>query len=78
LRLTRIVTVVIASGGLGLGCLASLGGCGDESKTTGTQVQITPADQAAIEDMRAAMKGNRAAQRKEQIEDRKERKAGKK
>ena len=35
----RIANIVIASGGLGLGCLSLLGGCGDESKTTGTQVQ---------------------------------------
>lgn len=70
----RIVSIVIASGGLGLGSLALLGGCADESKTTGTQLQLTPADQAAIDDMRAAMKGHRAAQKQERIEDRKERK----
>jgi hypothetical protein len=73
LRLTRIVTVVIASGGIGLGCLALLGGCADESKTSGTQLELSPADRAAIDGMREAMKGRRAAAKQERIEDRKER-----
>lgn len=70
----RNLSIRIASGGFGLICLALLGGCSDESKKTGTQLQLTPADQAALDDMRGAMKENRAAQKQEQIADRKERK----
>jgi len=55
----RIVLIVIASGGLGLGGLGLLGGCGDESKTTGTQLQISPERKAEIEDMRSIMKQER-------------------
>jgi hypothetical protein len=67
----RIVTIVIAAGGIGLGCLSLLCGCGDESKTTGTQLQLTPQDKAMIEDMRSVMKTERAAQKRERVEDRK-------
>jgi len=67
----RIVTTVVASGGLALGCLCLLGGCSDETKTTGTQVQLTPKDKAEIEDMRAAMKGQRATVKQEQAEEKK-------
>jgi hypothetical protein len=67
----RIITIVIASGGLGLGCLSLLGGCSDESKTTGTQLQLTPKDKAEIEEMRGAMKGQRAELKQEQAEGRK-------
>jgi len=61
----RIATIVIASGGLGLGCLSLLGGCGDESRTTGTQVQLTPEDRSLIDSMKGAMKGQRAAEKAE-------------
>jgi len=61
LKPARIANIVFASGGIGLICLSMLGGCGDESRTTGTQVQLTDKDRAEIEDMRAAMKGQRAA-----------------
>jgi len=67
----RIISIVIASGGLGLGCLALLGGCSDESKTTGTQLQLSPSDRAVIEGMRGTMKGHRAALKKERAEERK-------
>jgi len=50
----------MASGGLGLGCLWLLAGCGDESKTTGTQLQMSPQRKAEIEDMRSIMKEERA------------------
>jgi len=66
--------IAIASSGLGLGCLTLLGGCTDETKTTGTQVQLTPKDKADIEDMRAAMKGHRADAKQERIDDRKQKK----
>jgi hypothetical protein len=74
----RIVTIVIASGGLGLACLSLLGGCADESRTTGTQIQLTAKDRAEIEDMRAAMKGQRAARQQERAADRQERAANRK
>jgi len=67
----RIISIVTASGGLVLGCLLLLGGCSDESKTTGTQLQLSPEDKAKIEDMRGVMKGQKAALRQERVEDRK-------
>ena len=69
----RLVTIVIISGGLGLGCLF-VAGCGDDAKTTGTQVQQTPEDKAFIEGMRGTMKGQRAAQKQEQAEKRNQKK----
>jgi hypothetical protein len=66
----RFITIIIMSSGLGLvGFLAS--GCGDDSKTTGTQLQLTPKDKAEIEGMRNAMKGQRAAEKQENAENRK-------
>jgi hypothetical protein len=53
------------SGGLGLGCLGLCGGCSDESKTTGTQLQLTPEDREVL---KGAMKGRRAAQQEERAE----------
>jgi hypothetical protein len=67
----RIVITVIASGGLGLGCLSLLGGCADESKTTGTQLQLSEKDKALMEEMRGAMKGRKATAKQENIENRK-------
>jgi len=61
----RIATIIIASGGLGLGCLALLGGCGDDSRTTGTMVQWGEKEQADLDDMRASMKAGRAAKKAE-------------
>jgi hypothetical protein len=40
----------------GLGCFALFGGCGDDSKTSGTQVQMSPAVKAEINDMKSAQK----------------------
>jgi hypothetical protein len=60
----RLVSTVIALSGVGLVCLPQLG-CGDDSKTTGTQVQLTEKDKAEIDGMRAAMKGQRAEQKQE-------------
>lgn len=61
----RIARIVLASGGLGIGCLSLLGGCGaDESRTDGTQVQLTPEDQDFIKSMRGTMKQHRQEARK--------------
>ena len=68
----RFITMVLASGAVGLGCLFQVG-CGDDSKTTGTQLQLTEQDRADIENMRSAMKGQRATQKQEQIDRRKRR-----
>jgi hypothetical protein len=65
----RLITIVITSGGLGLSCLF-IAGCGDDSKTTGTQLQLTAEDKAFIKGMRGTMKGQRAAQKQEQAEKR--------
>jgi hypothetical protein len=65
----RFITTIIISGGLGLvGFFAS--GCGDDSKTTGTQLQLTPKDKADIEGMRGAMKGRLTAEKQENAENR--------
>jgi hypothetical protein len=40
----------------GQGCLFLFAGCGDESKTSGTQVQMSPAVKAEINDMKSAQK----------------------
>jgi hypothetical protein len=48
----RIVISVLASGALGLGCLSLLGGCGDETRTTGTQLKMSDEAKAQIKDMR--------------------------
>jgi hypothetical protein len=65
LHARRIVISVIASGGLGLGCLSLLGGCGDDSKTTGTQLEMSPEVKAELDDMRSAQKEVRAERKQE-------------
>jgi hypothetical protein len=67
LRLRRIVTIVIASGWLG--CLSLLSGCGDDSKTTGTQLQLSPEDKAFIEQQRGVRKGARQQESQERPAD---------
>jgi hypothetical protein len=52
----RIVITVVAFGGLGFCCIPLLSGCSDDSKTTGTQVQMSPAVKAEIEDMKSTQK----------------------
>jgi hypothetical protein len=59
---------------VGLGCLSLLSGCGDDSRTTGTQLQLTPKDKAEIEGMRGTMKEQRAELKQERAELRKKRK----
>lgn len=49
----RIVISLISTGGLG--CLFLLTGC-DDSKSSGTQVQMSPAVKAEINDMRSSQK----------------------
>jgi hypothetical protein len=49
----------------GIGCLFLLNGCGDDSKTTGTQLQMSPEVKAELEDMRSVMKEERAARKLE-------------
>ncbi|MHC5537894.1 hypothetical protein ACYOEI_06650 [Singulisphaera rosea] len=66
----RKMAFLVTAGGILLGSL-SLPGCGDDSKTTGTQLQLTAKDKAQIEGMRAAMKAQRATQKQERIDRRK-------
>jgi hypothetical protein len=54
--------------GLGLVCLCLSGGCGDDSKTTGTQVQISPEVKADLDEMKAAQKEVRAERKREREE----------
>jgi hypothetical protein len=65
LHLKRLVTIVVVITGVGIGCLPQLG-CSDDSKTTGTQLQLSEKDKAEIDGMRAAMKEQRAARKQEQ------------
>jgi hypothetical protein len=66
LRLRRIVIIIVAFAGFG--CFTLLGGCADETKTTGTQLEFSPEVKAQIDDMRGAMKGHRKQVIKEDIE----------
>jgi hypothetical protein len=54
-----------------LGSLIGLGGCGDESKTTGTRLEISPEVKAEMDDMAAAQKDVRAERKQERAEGRK-------
>ncbi len=44
----------------GVGCPFLVTGCSDDSKTTGTQLQMSPEVKAEIKDMRSAQKEARA------------------
>jgi len=50
--------------GLGIVGLGVSGGCGDDSKTTGTQLQMSPEVKAEIDDMRSTQKELRGERRK--------------
>ena len=56
---------VIGSCGLALACLFLASGCGDDSRTTGTQVRISPEVKAALDDMKSAQKDVRAERKAE-------------
>jgi hypothetical protein len=56
---SRRIATIFASA-CGLGCLFVLTGCGDDSRTSGSQLQMSPAVKAEIEDMRSAQKEARA------------------
>jgi len=71
LHLRRTVIIVIASVGFGLGSLCLMGGCGDDSKTTGTMVERDEKEKAALDNMRAAMKEGKAAQKQQDAEEKK-------
>jgi hypothetical protein len=60
-----IVITVLASFGLALGSVLLSSGCSDESKTTGTQVQISPEVKEQLDDMRSAQKEVRAERKAE-------------
>ena len=72
LRKSRRSTVftVAAALAIGLVSLFLLGGCGDESKTTGTQLQISPEVKAEMNDMGAAQKEVRAERKQERSQGR--------
>ena len=65
-----IIVFVIASWSLGLGGLSLLGGCGDDSRTTGTQLQISPEVKAEMDDMASAQKDVRAERKQEKAKGR--------
>jgi len=46
-----------------LGCI-SIVGCGDDSRTSGTQLQMSPEAKAEIEDMRSIMQQEKAERTK--------------
>ena len=70
MRPGRLITVIMMYMGLGVaGFFVS--GCGDETKTTGTQLQLSEKDKAEIAGMRNAMKGRPVAEKQENAENRK-------
>jgi len=71
MHLRRIVIVVVAFGGFGLGSLCGVTGCGDNSKTTGTMVERDEKEKAALDSMRAAMKSGKAEQKQQDAEEKK-------
>jgi hypothetical protein len=72
----RLFATLIPTGGVGLLCLCLTGGCTDETKTTGTQLQLTEDDKAVINAMRDANKGRRTAAKQDNQEKAKEQKKG--
>jgi hypothetical protein len=61
----RRFIITVFFGGLGLGSFFVFGGCSDESRTTGTQLQISPEVKEEIDDMKSAQKEQRAERKKE-------------
>lgn len=72
----RLTIILLSSLGPGLLCLGLSGGCGDDSKTTGTQLQISPEVKAELDDMRSAQKEARAERKRERAEARAKGRAG--
>ena len=70
---SRRIAIILMSLGA-FGCFFLVAGCGDDSKTTGTQVQLSAEDKAFIKGLRGTMKGQRAAQKQEQAEKRNQKK----
>jgi hypothetical protein len=70
-RSTLFSTAAVAVAGLV--ALSLFGGCGDESKTTGTQLQLSPEVKAELDDIRSAQKDVRAERKQERAEARKKR-----
>jgi hypothetical protein len=68
MHLRRLFTTLLPLGGVGLFCLCLAGGCGDDSKTTGTQIRISPEVKADLDDMKAAQKEVRAERKRERDE----------
>jgi hypothetical protein len=54
MHLRRIAIILMSL--CAFGCLFLLAGCSDDSRTTGTQVQMSPAVKAEINDMKSAQK----------------------
>jgi hypothetical protein len=67
----RTVLKFLSSCCLGLGGVFLLGGCGDESKTTGTQLEMSPEVKAELDDMKTTQKEERAARKAERAAARK-------
>jgi hypothetical protein len=65
MRASRSLITAGFSLGIGLVALVPMGGCGDDSKTTGTQFQLSPQAKADLEDMRAAQAEQRAERQRE-------------
>jgi hypothetical protein len=65
LQMRQIFITFIVPCALGLGCHFLFIGCGDDSKTTGTQLQMSPEVKAELEDMKSVMKEDRAARKQE-------------
>lgn len=64
MRILRIVHAGAFVLAMALPSLVLLSGCGDETKTTGTQVQVTEQQKKEMDEMNAAIKAERAAGKK--------------
>jgi hypothetical protein len=65
--LVRLIRFIHAGSfflGMGLGSLLFSVGCGDDSKKSGTHVEVTEQQKREMDDMNAAIKADRAAQKK--------------
>jgi hypothetical protein len=69
----RFFIRVIFASGLGLVGLGLMGGCDDGSRTTGTQLQISPEVKAQMDEIKSAQKDIRAERKQERAEARKKR-----
>ena len=63
----RIGIISVAFLVVGLGCLSLLSGCGGDSKTSGSRLEMSPEVKAQMKDMGAAQKELREERKQQRI-----------